>query len=81
MCEVIMQLPHFISDSPIFAVILATIVEDYVRAAIVIILTIAVSYQFVFQQVVNQELLSLYTLVLGYYFGRGVANYTKVTRR
>jgi len=76
-----MQLPHFISDSPIFAVIFATIVEDYVRAAIVIILTIAVSYQLVFQQVVNQELLSLFTLVLGYYFGRGVANYSKVARK
>ena len=75
-----MNLLHQIGSSPVVAAIAATVIEDYVRAAVVIILTIAVCYQLVVQQIVNQELLSLFTLVLGYYFGRGVSNYVKMSR-
>jgi len=75
-----MNLLHQVGSSPVVAAIAATVIEDYVRAAVVVILTIAVCYQLVVQQIVNQELLSLFTLVLGYYFGRGVANYVKMSR-
>jgi len=75
-----MNLLHQIGSSPVVSAIAATVIEDYVRAAVVIILTIAVCYQLVAQQIVNQELLSLFTLVLGYYFGRGVTNYARMSR-
>jgi hypothetical protein len=72
---------NHVPSSPIIGAILTTVVEDYVRAAVVVILTIAVCYQLVANQPVNQELLSLFTLVLGYYFGRGVSNYKRAVSK
>jgi len=48
--------------------------EDYARSLIAVILTVTLAAALYKWQYVPPELMTVWSLVIGYYFGRGVSN-------
>jgi len=63
--------------SKLLDTITTTLLEDIARMAALLVTLVGIVYLVATHQQVPQELWSILTLVLGYYFGRGVTNHLR----